>query len=101
MNCMRCRRRSEAAIASATVEEPGAGRRKANLCAKRKEMVKLPEYSDGSGRVFPVSEFLSHPTGVEALLNTRALQRFEPLDSNTYRLPHDLTCVSWNSSFKH
>ncbi|CAD5167593.1 unnamed protein product, partial [Musa acuminata subsp. malaccensis] len=79
------RRRSEAVIASATVEEPGAGRRKANLWAKRKEMVKLPEYSDGSGRVFPVSEFLSHPTGVEALLNTRALQRFEPLDSNTYR----------------
>lgn len=101
MNCMRCRRRSEAAIASATVEEPGAGRRKANLWAKRKEMVKLPEYSDGSGRVFPVSEFLSHPTGVEALLNTRALQRFEPLDSNTYRLPHDLTCASWNSSFEH
>ncbi|WOL19800.1 hypothetical protein Cni_G28602 [Canna indica] len=78
------RKRSEA-ITSAIVEESGAGRRKANLSAKRQEKVKLPDYSGGSGRVFPISQFLSHPTGVEALLNTRTLQGFEPLDSNTYR----------------
>lgn len=45
----------------------------------------LPEYTDGRGRAFSIREFLHHPSGVEALLNTRALEGFESLGSNTYR----------------
>ncbi|XP_043713988.1 uncharacterized protein LOC122662423 isoform X2 [Telopea speciosissima] len=59
--------------------------KKANLSARRKESIKLPNYVDGHGRIYPISEFLSHPSGVEAILNTRALQSFESVDLKTYR----------------
>ncbi|XP_042443567.1 uncharacterized protein LOC122028760 isoform X1 [Zingiber officinale] len=78
------RRRLEAK-ASATVGDPGSGRNKANLSARRQERVFIPNYCDGNGRAFPISDFFRHPTGMEALLNTRALQRFELLDANTFR----------------
>ncbi|XP_020267491.1 uncharacterized protein LOC109842985 isoform X2 [Asparagus officinalis] len=55
--------------------------KKANLFAKSKEKVRLPKYAEE----FPISEFLAHPSGIETLLNKRALQRFEPVDLNTYR----------------
>lgn len=53
--------------------------------ARKKKRVKLPEYADGHGCALSISEFLHHPSGVEALLNTRALEGFESLGSNTYR----------------
>ncbi|KAJ6794859.1 Uncharacterized protein M6B38_228125 [Iris pallida] len=60
--------------------------RKANLHAKRKERVMLPVHTSGHGRApLHISEFLNHPSGVESLLNTRTLQSFQPIDSNTYR----------------
>ncbi|XP_020527082.1 uncharacterized protein LOC18440816 isoform X1 [Amborella trichopoda] len=59
--------------------------KKANLYAKRKERVKLPNYVDDYGISYPFSSFLAHPLGMESILNTRALQCFELLDSNTYR----------------
>ncbi|KAH0459281.1 hypothetical protein IEQ34_012095 [Dendrobium chrysotoxum] len=62
-----------------------ADRNRANLVAQRKERVKLPKYMDGHGRSLSISEFLHHQSGVEALLNIRALQGFESIGSNTYR----------------
>ncbi|KAK7260828.1 hypothetical protein RIF29_27126 [Crotalaria pallida] len=60
--------------------------KKANLFAEKKERVKLPTYNDGlGGKKYHISEFLSHPSGIAAVLNTRALQSFQPLDANTYR----------------
>ncbi|KAK8953777.1 hypothetical protein KSP39_PZI002513 [Platanthera zijinensis] len=68
---------------------PGAratdGRKRANLVARKKKRVKLPEFADGHGTALSISEFLHHPSGVEALLNTRSLDGFESLGSNTYR----------------
>ncbi|XP_068639171.1 uncharacterized protein [Aristolochia californica] len=59
--------------------------KKANLFAEQKQKITLPSYSSSSGKVYSFREFLSHPLGIESLLNTRALQSFEYLDSNTYR----------------
>ncbi|CDP09644.1 unnamed protein product [Coffea canephora] len=57
--------------------------RKANLSARKKERILVPSYSKiGAGHI---SEFLNHPSGVEAILNTRSLQSFQSLDSNLYR----------------
>lgn len=66
---------------------PESNLRKAKLSAKKKERIKLPSYNVASGAkgIYPISEFLSQPSGTEALLNTSALQSFEALDSNTYR----------------
>lgn len=60
--------------------------KKANLSATKKERIKLPNYDDGyGGKSFHISEFLRHPSGIQAMLNTSALQNYEALDSNTYR----------------
>lgn len=60
--------------------------KKANLFASKKERIKLPTYDDGLGdKKYHISEFLSHPCGIAAVLNTRALQSFQSLDPNTYR----------------
>jgi hypothetical protein len=60
--------------------------KKANLSAARKQRIKLPSYDDGSGgKPFHISEFLRHPSGIQAMLNTSALQDFQALDTNTYR----------------
>ncbi|XP_034888986.1 uncharacterized protein [Populus alba] len=55
--------------------------KKANLTAARKERMNLP-ITDGGYRI---SEFLSHPFGIQAILNTGSLQSFQSLDANTYR----------------
>ncbi|PRQ38133.1 hypothetical protein RchiOBHm_Chr4g0410411 [Rosa chinensis] len=60
--------------------------KKANLCAAKKERIKLPSFDGSLGRKnFHIREFLSHPSGTEAMLNTRALENFEPLSTDTYR----------------
>lgn len=60
--------------------------KKAYLFAKRKERIKLPNYDvDSGGEVYHISEFLSHPSGIEAILNTKALQSFQSVDFNMYR----------------
>ncbi|KAJ6412646.1 hypothetical protein OIU85_018087 [Salix viminalis] len=55
--------------------------KKANLTAARKERMKLPITDSG----YRFSEFLSHPFGIQAILNTGSLQSFQSLDANTYR----------------
>ena len=60
--------------------------KKANLSAARKERIKLPNYGDEcGGNTFHIKEFLNHPSGIEAMLNTGALKAFQSLDTNTYR----------------
>ncbi|KAL0372014.1 UNVERIFIED_CONTAM: hypothetical protein Scaly_0883000 [Sesamum calycinum] len=56
--------------------------KRANLSASKRERIKLPSYGD---EIYHISEFFSHPSGVEAILNTRALQSYQSLDSNLYR----------------
>lgn len=55
--------------------------KKANLSAAKKERIRLPITDEG----YRFGEFLSHPFGIRAMLNSDALRSFEPLDSNTYR----------------
>lgn len=60
--------------------------KKANLFATKKERVNLPTYDDVVGsKKYHISEFLSQPSGIAAVLNTKALQSFQSLDANTYR----------------
>lgn len=55
----------------------------AKLSAARKERIKLPDY-DGDG-AYHISDFLRHPSGIKAMLNTSALHTFQFLHHNTYR----------------
>uniref|UniRef100_M1CW78 Uncharacterized protein n=1 Tax=Solanum tuberosum TaxID=4113 RepID=M1CW78_SOLTU len=61
--------------------------KRANLSARKKDRIKLPKHDSigGDSKSLHISEFLSHKSGVEAMLNKRALQSFESIDSNTYR----------------
>ncbi|KAJ1379099.1 hypothetical protein SESBI_47200 [Sesbania bispinosa] len=60
--------------------------KKANLFATKKERVNLPAYDDViGGKKYHISEFLSQPSGIAAVLNTKALQSFQSIDANTYR----------------
>lgn len=62
--------------------------KKAVLSARKQEQVKIPSYNiiGGDGEnIYPIKEFLSHPLGIEALLNKHALQSVEQLDTTTYR----------------
>ncbi|XVE97201.1 hypothetical protein REPUB_Repub03eG0000700 [Reevesia pubescens] len=63
--------------------------KRANLSASRTQRVKLPVYDDTSkgkgGQPHHISHFLSHPSGVQAILNTSALQNFQFLETNAYR----------------
>ncbi|CAA7398787.1 unnamed protein product [Spirodela intermedia] len=78
--------RSNGRLRAPRSEIPGPnGKKVANLSAKHKESIKLPEYTDGNGKSFPISEFINHPSGVESILNTRALQSIERLETSTYR----------------
>ncbi|KAK4277101.1 hypothetical protein QN277_015151 [Acacia crassicarpa] len=78
--------RKKMVIKVSEVTSSDSNAKKANLCAAKKERVKLPTYSGGlQGTGYHFSEFLRHPSGIEAMLNTRALQSFECLDANTYR----------------
>ncbi|KAL5699709.1 hypothetical protein ACHQM5_030576 [Ranunculus cassubicifolius] len=54
----------------------------AKLFAGRRERVEFPNYDDQSHRF---SEFLSQPAGFKSILNTKAVDDFQCLDSNTYR----------------
>lgn len=85
-------------LAKETNLESESNAKKANLCAAKKERIKLPKFDDGfGGKNFHISEFLSHPSGTEAMLNTRALQNFEPLNTDTYRsipFPLDSVCYA-------
>lgn len=60
------------------------GNKVANLCAAKTERIKLPNYDVGS-KSFHIGEFLSHQSGIEAMLNTRALESFQSLDADIYR----------------
>ncbi|XP_061364336.1 uncharacterized protein LOC133307793 isoform X2 [Gastrolobium bilobum] len=71
------------------VNSSDSNAKRANLFAAKKERVKLPKYDDDDddlgGKKYHISEFLSHPSGIAAVLNTSALQSFQSLDANTYR----------------
>ncbi|KAG4954069.1 hypothetical protein JHK82_039680 [Glycine max] len=61
-------------------------KKKANLFAAKKERIILPTYNDDlGGNKYHISEFLSQPSGIAAVLNTKAFQSFQSLDANTYR----------------
>lgn len=61
--------------------------KRANLSSRKRERIKLPNYDDISGTkdTFHIRDFLRHPSGIESILNTSALQSYYSLDSNTYR----------------
>lgn len=72
--------------------------KRAKLSARRRDRIQLPNYNNtgGSKKTYHISEFLSNPSGIEAILNTSALESFQSLDSNTYRLTSSLPlCASW------
>lgn len=72
-----------------------ANAKQANLSASRIQRVELPVYDDTSkGRqAYHISHFLSHPSGIQAILNTSALQNFQYLDTNAYRSTSFLPCL--------
>lgn len=61
--------------------------KQANLFASRTQRVELPVFDESSSGAQPyhISHFLSHTSGIQAILNTRALQNFQFLDTNAYR----------------
>ncbi|XVF48120.1 hypothetical protein PTKIN_Ptkin03bG0165500 [Pterospermum kingtungense] len=62
--------------------------KRANLFASRTQRVQLPVYDDETSigtQPYHISQFLSHPSGIQAILNTSALQNFQFLDTNAYR----------------
>ncbi|XP_021744260.1 uncharacterized protein LOC110710293 isoform X2 [Chenopodium quinoa] len=60
--------------------------KRALLGAKKKERIKLPSYKNACvGEMYHISQFLKHPTGVEAMLNVNALESYVLIDTNTYR----------------
>lgn len=73
--------------------------KKANLFATKKDRVKLPKYDVLGGRNYHISEFLSQPSGIAAVLNTKALQSFQSLDANTYRFATSLILFWWLNLF--
>ncbi|CAK8570082.1 unnamed protein product [Lathyrus sativus] len=78
------RKKMEIKVKAATSSDSNV--KKANLFATKKERVNLPTYDDVVGsKKHHISEFLSQPSGIAAVLNTKALQSFQSLDANTYR----------------
>jgi len=74
--------------------------KRANLFAAKKERIRLPTYSDDfGGKKYHISEFLSHPSGIAAVLNTKALQSFQSIDGNTYRFAASLILFWWLELF--
>lgn len=75
-------------------------KKRANLFAAKKERIRLPTYSDDlGGKKYHISEFLSHASGIAAVLNTKALQSFQSLDANTYRFVTSLILFWWLELF--
>ncbi|XP_024005060.1 uncharacterized protein LOC18030203 isoform X2 [Eutrema salsugineum] len=58
--------------------------KKANLSASRKQRIKL---QNNGGKKLTFSDFLKHPSGMEAVINAKALQSYHVVDENdnTYR----------------
>ncbi|KAL3530052.1 hypothetical protein ACH5RR_009374 [Cinchona calisaya] len=79
------RRSGVVRVSRAKLSESNA--RRANLSADKKERIAVPSYRriGGGEMVFHISEFLNHPSGVEAILNSRALQSVQSLDLGIYR----------------
>ncbi|KMT17611.1 hypothetical protein BVRB_2g035620 isoform B [Beta vulgaris subsp. vulgaris] len=60
--------------------------KRALLAARKKERIKLPSYENARvGETYHISQFLNHPTGVEAMLNVNVLENYVSIDVNTYR----------------
>ncbi|XP_062097458.1 uncharacterized protein LOC133803428 isoform X2 [Humulus lupulus] len=74
-------------VANESYTESELNTKKANLSASRKERIQLPNYGGDNygGKKLHIGEFLSHPSAIEALLNTNALKSFQCLCPNTYR----------------
>ena len=67
---------------SASTVTKTPARRRARLSARRRESIRLMDVlPNRGGAADGIGEFLRHPAGVETLLNTRALQSFEPVES--------------------
>lgn len=98
----RRKRRNRGIEAAGSMEEEvdkgfEGGGRKAKLVARRKERIRLPGKSKEPA--LSMAQFLRHPSGVEAILNSRALHCFQPLDSRTYRCTlHQLQFLSFHVS---
>ncbi|XP_074344869.1 uncharacterized protein LOC141683952 isoform X2 [Apium graveolens] len=84
-NCSTCRSRGVVQLYKARLSSDAVKR--ANLSSRKRERIKLPNYDDISNTkdAFHIREFLSHPSGIESMLNTSALQSYYSIDSNTYR----------------
>lgn len=60
--------------------------KRALLAARKKGRIMLPSYENSCvGEMYHISQFLKHPTGVEAMLNVNVLQDYVPINANTYR----------------
>lgn len=59
--------------------------KQANLSASRKQRIQLQSNREKKELTF--SEFLKHPSGMEAVINAKALQSYQLVDDdeNTYR----------------
>ncbi|KAL8139167.1 hypothetical protein V2J09_005168 [Rumex salicifolius] len=76
------KRRAAAGVIKAIRDDPTKlSIKHAILSARKKDRIKLPRYKDG----YHISDFLNHTSGIEAMLNVDAMEKYEALDSNTYR----------------
>ena len=92
-----CFRRNISFIIVNKAESSYSNVKRAKLSARKKDRIKLPTYNEGK-RIYHISEFLSQPPGIEAILNTSALQNFQFLDANLYRCRSSLSVSFLNYS---
>jgi len=59
--------------------------RKAQLSARREQMMAFPTFTNKQGTPHPLSQFLQQPAGMKSMLNTNHLQDFEYLGENVFR----------------
>ena len=85
-----CFRRNSSFIIVNKAESSYSNVKIAKLSARKNDRIKLPTYNEGK-RIYHISEFLSQPPGIEAILNTSALQNFQLLDTNLYRCRSSLS----------
>ncbi|KAK1372419.1 MraW methylase family protein [Heracleum sosnowskyi] len=86
-SCSTCRRSIGGVVKLYKAQLSSDAVKRANLSSRKRERIKLPNYDDISGTkdMFHVREFLRHPSGIQSILNTSALQTYYSIDSNTYR----------------
>ena len=73
-------------VANTIQSQSESSAKKANLSAAKRERIQLPNYgTDHGNEKLLIGEFLSHPSAIQALLNTNALKSFQCLGTNTYR----------------